>query len=76
MEGWLGTLILTLSGLGWGKQVAAAGVTLPTLLLTIAMSGLGLALTIQAAVNGSDFPLIVGAIGALSVASFMAMKQP
>lgn len=76
MAGWLGAVILTLSGVGWGKQVALHGVTLPMLLLTVALSGVGLALTVQAAVDGSDFPLIVGSLGALGVASFMAMKQP
>lgn len=73
MEGWLGALILTLSGVGWGKQVAASGVTLPMLLLTLALSGVGLALCVQAALHGSDLPLILGSTGALGVAVFQAV---
>lgn len=75
MEGWFGAVILMLSGLGWGKQVSTEGVTLPVLLLSIAASGLGLGLCIYAAANGSDLPLALGAVGALGVASFMAMRH-
>lgn len=73
MEGWLGASILILSGLGWGQQVSREGVTLPTLLLTLALSGLGLALCLQAAVNGHDLPLALGSVGALAAATFMGL---
>lgn len=75
MEGWLGALILILSGLGWGRQVSSYGVTLPMLLLTLAGSGLGLALCIQAALNGSDLPLALGCVGALALASFSLFSR-
>ena len=55
---------LTLSGVGWGKQVALHGVTLPMLLLTVALSGVGLALTVQAAVDaGAMRPILVIGLG-------------
>ncbi|WP_135228919.1 hypothetical protein [Deinococcus fonticola] len=74
MEGWLGAVILMCSGLGWGRQVSAQGVTLPPLLLSIVASGLGLGLCIQAAARGHDLPLALGATGALGLATLMALK--
>lgn len=71
MEGWLGAACLLLAGAGWGKQVAGQGVTLPTLLLTLVLSGAGLVLTAYAFMQGAQMPLVLGAVGAVAGAALM-----
>lgn len=63
-------LVLLLGGWGWGRQVSGEGVTLPMLLLTLAFTGVGLALCIQGAMRGNDLPLALGAVGAVALGTF------
>lgn len=68
MTGWLGALLLILAGYGWGARLSGRESAVPlaaALLLTLASSGVGLALVIQAFLNYQDGPLILGALGAL-----------
>lgn len=71
MTGWLGAVLLVLSGYGWGTRLAGRSSTVPlaaTLLLTLGVSVLGLALVIEAFLKGQDGPLVAGAVGALGAA--------
>lgn len=73
MMGWFGAALLTLAGYGWGLRLSAHRSPTPlpaALLLTLAASATGLALVIQAFLNGQDAPLPTGAVGALAAAAF------
>ncbi|GAA5532369.1 hypothetical protein [Deinococcus aluminii] len=71
--GWLGALLLIVSGYAWGRRVSSRpGSPMPlpvTLLLTLGMSVLGLGLVIRAFLDGQDGPLVTGAVGALGAAA-------
>ena len=69
MEGWLGAGLLLLGGAGWGRQLSRRGLTMPALLLTLAVMTLGLALSAAAFVRGQPLPLVLGAVGALLAAT-------
>lgn len=72
MTGWLGAALLILAGFGWGTRVSAATSPLSLvwmLALTLAASGLGLTLVIEAFLDHQDGPLVTGAVGALAAAA-------
>lgn len=73
--GWSGAALLVLSGAGWGAQLSRRGLTLPMLLGSLALSALGLGLSIDAFLRGLDLPLILGAVGALGASVLLMFTR-
>ncbi|MFC3832402.1 MULTISPECIES: hypothetical protein [Deinococcus] len=73
--GYVGAVCLIAGGVGWGAQVAGHGVTGRMLVLTVALSAVGLTLAARAFLAGHDLPLILGAVGALAGATLMVFTR-